>query len=142
MATCVTCGEELNPERAEKYDYCTNSECQERNAQGLQVVAVGVNKAADQYVVLNECTRQEMAGGRYKKQPETPRLSRRGSRAGAPSSMRTPVLVPRSPVGGPRWSEAQKNLALIYRAMGLRPDQIARKLGVSQYLVTQILLCG
>src|SRR6266508_5859289 len=76
MANCVTCGEELHPERAEKYDYCTRPDCRERNARGLQIVAVGVNKAADQYVVLNERTKQEMASGRYKKEPEVPGSSR------------------------------------------------------------------
>jgi hypothetical protein len=27
MAPCVSCGEELDPERAQKYDYCTRPEC-------------------------------------------------------------------------------------------------------------------
>jgi DNA-directed RNA polymerase subunit N (RpoN/RPB10) len=48
MANCVTCGEELLPERAEKYDFCTRADCRDRNAKGLEIVAVGVNKAADQ----------------------------------------------------------------------------------------------
>ena len=30
MATCVTCGVELHPERAEKYDYCTGPDCRAR----------------------------------------------------------------------------------------------------------------
>jgi hypothetical protein len=72
MANCVTCGDELHPERAEKYHYCTKPECQARNANGLDIVAVGVNKAADQYVVLNERTKREMANGRYKKVPWVP----------------------------------------------------------------------
>src|SRR6266540_2571275 len=119
MANCVTCGEELHPERAEKYDYCTRLNCRERNARGLQIVAVGVNKAADQYVVLNERTKQVHTPG--------------------------PTGVPfgcSSAAPRPRWSEAQRNLALIYRSMGMKPDEIARKLGVSPYLVTQILLAA
>jgi hypothetical protein len=145
MAKCVTCGDELHPERAERYDYCTKRECQERNIRGLQIVAVGVNKAADQYVILNERTEDEMATGRYKKQPEARgsmgRLSRT-RRVRTPSP--TPMLVPRSSASAsrPRWSEAQENLALIYRAMGMKPDDIAKKLGVSPYLVTQILLAA
>ena len=51
MAQCVTCGSELHPERAEKYDYCTKRECPEQNARPLTIAAVGVNKAADQYLV-------------------------------------------------------------------------------------------
>jgi hypothetical protein len=143
MATCITCDDELDPERAEKYEYCTKPECRERNARGLQIVAVGVNKAADQFVTLNERTKEEMAAGRYKKQPEAPRSSRRTSRTGRTRKPgRAPVLVPRSPAGtsDPRWSEAQENLTLIYRDMGLKPIEIARRLGVSVYLVTQILL--
>jgi hypothetical protein len=143
MATCITCDDELDPERAEKYDYCTKPECRERNARGLQIVAVGVNKAADQFLALTERTKSEMAAGRYKKQPEAPRSSRGASRSGQTRTRgRAPVLIPRSSAGssGPRWSEAQENLALIYRDMGLKPHEIAKRLGVSQYLVTQILL--
>ncbi|MDQ1664039.1 MAG: hypothetical protein QOH75_70, partial [Actinomycetota bacterium] len=49
MATCITCGAELHPERAEKYSYCLAAQCQEKNATGLTIVAVGVNKSAEQY---------------------------------------------------------------------------------------------
>jgi hypothetical protein len=143
MAICITCDDELDPERAEKYDYCTKPECRERNARGLQIVAVGVNKAADQFLALNERTKREMAAGRYKRQPEAPRSSRGASRSGRTrTGGRAPVLIPRPSAGssGPRWSEAQENLALIYRDMGVKPHEIAKRLGVSQYLVTQILL--
>jgi hypothetical protein len=30
MRQCVTCGRELHPERALKYDYCMARECQEK----------------------------------------------------------------------------------------------------------------
>jgi hypothetical protein len=40
MPRCVTCGAELHPERAKKYDYCTSAECQENNFKGLTMVAV------------------------------------------------------------------------------------------------------
>jgi hypothetical protein len=63
MAQCVTCGCELHPERAEKYDHCTRRECREANAKPLTVVSVGVNKAADQYLVLNDQTRDDLAAG-------------------------------------------------------------------------------
>lgn len=145
MATCVTCGDELHPERAERYAYCTKRECRQQNAKALPIVAVGVNKAADQFVVLDERTEKEMASGRYKKVPETPASIRRRSR---PQRVQTPdwepTLVPRSSArpARPRWSEAQENLALTYRAMGLKPVEIAKKLGVSPYLVTQILLAA
>jgi hypothetical protein len=145
MANCVTCGDELHAERAKKYDYCTKRECRQRNAKALPIVAVGVNKAADQFVVLDERTEQEMASGRYKKAPETPTSTRRRPR---PERVQTPpwepTLVPPSSASASRhrWSDAQENLALTYRAMGLKPDEIAKKLGVTPYLVTQILLAA
>jgi hypothetical protein len=145
MANCITCGDELHPERAEKYNYCAKPECRERNAKGLQIVAVGVNKAADQYVILNERTKQEMATGRYKKQPEAPGSRPKLSRIKRVRTPRpAPFMVPHSSPTAfrPRWSEGQENLALIYRDMGMKPDDIAKKLGVSPYLVTQILLAA
>jgi len=42
----------------------------------------------------------------------------------------------------PRWSGALERLAVTYRAMGMDPEQIANKLGVSPNLVTQILLAA
>ena len=146
VVTCVTCGDELHPERAERYDYCTKPECRERSAKPLPIAAIGVNKAADQFVLLDERTERELAGGRYRKVPEAAGRPPRRSRTAPPVRARreAPVLVPRSSAGAsrPRWSEAQENLALTYRAMGLRPDAIATKLGVSPYLVTQILLAA
>ena len=60
MRTCVTCGAELHPERAKKYDYCMSPECQKKNLKGLTMVAVGVNKAAEQYLLLDEDTKAEL----------------------------------------------------------------------------------
>jgi hypothetical protein len=143
MPNCVTCGDQLHPERAEKYDYCTKPKCQKVNSKGLRIVAVGVNKAADQYMALDERTEREMASGRFKKQPEVPASARvppRSRSLANPAPRPRPVVRQSSTASRPRWSESQENLALIYRGMGLRPDQIAKKLGMSPYLVTQILL--
>ena len=41
MTKCITCGDELHPERARKYDYCLKPECQAKNLKGLTMVAVG-----------------------------------------------------------------------------------------------------
>src|SRR6266576_3291554 len=65
VAQCVTCGSELHPERAEKYDYCMAPECQEKNLKGLTMVAVGVNKSAEQYLLLDEETKEELARGKF-----------------------------------------------------------------------------
>ena len=154
MEKCVTCGRELHPERAKKYNYCMSRECQEKNAKGLTMVAVGVNKAAEQYMILDERTKEELASGKYHDQ-------RRGSfgtsaasaapaapsPAPATASERVPGdrVKPRQRPAAPRvvrqpWSRSQQKLALLYNEQGLRPDEIAKKLGLSVYNVTQIIL--
>ena len=144
MATCIFCGDELHPERAEKYDYCTKPACRGRGAKALTIASVGVNKAADQFVVLDERTEQEMAKGRFKKEPEASGSPRRPRPPATHAQQPVPELVPRSSAvpSRPRWSRAQERLALTYRAMGLTPEQIASKIGVTPYLVTQILLAA
>jgi hypothetical protein len=151
MPQCITCGCEIHPQRAEKYNYCMAPGCQEKNAKGLTMVAVGVNKAAEQYMVLDEQTREELASGKYHDQ-------RRGSFGPVPSGgAKAPAgavaggAVAGGPVAaGPRrasrpagrrpWSRSQERLALLYNAQGLRPDEIAQKLRLSPYTVTQIIL--
>jgi DNA-directed RNA polymerase subunit N (RpoN/RPB10) len=152
MPRCVTCGAELHPERAEKYNYCMAPECQEKNAKGLTMVAIGVNKSAEQYMILDESTREELASGRYHDQ-------RRGSFG--PQAPRSPAATPARPADPPGparaaraaapalrpaprrpWSRKQEKLALLYNEQGIRPDEIAQKLGVSRYLVTQIILAA
>jgi hypothetical protein len=143
VAQCVTCGSELHPERAEKYTYCTGRECRERNAKPLTIAAVAQNKAADQYLVLNERTREDLAAGRYQDQRKSasvtdgaPRKGYRLPSAAPRSGRRTPA--PRPPRRS--WSRSQEDLALIYSARGMRPDEIAERLGVSRYTVAQMLL--
>jgi hypothetical protein len=153
MPQCITCGCELHPQRAEKYNYCMAPGCQEKNAKGLTMVAVGVNKAAEQYMVLDEQTREELASGKYHDQ-------RRGSFGPVPSGgAKAPAgavagravaggaVAGGAVAGGPRrgggrrpWSKSQEKLAVLYNAQGLRPDEIAQKLRLSPYTVTQIIL--
>ena len=40
------------------------------------------------------------------------------------------------------WTRSQEKLALLYNEQGLRPAEIADKLGVSSHLVTQIILAA
>src|SRR5580700_9678138 len=95
MSQCVTCGSELHPERARKYNYCMAPECQEKNAKGLTMVAVGVNKSAEQYLILDEDTREELASGKYHDQ-------RRGSFGpSAPRSLAGPAAGPSGAAAGP-----------------------------------------
>jgi hypothetical protein len=162
MACCVTCGAELHPERARKYDYCTAPACQERNLKGLTMVAIGQNKAAEEFMILDEDTRADLASGKYRDQ-------RRGSFGppASPAGPRAPAgqqeLAPRharprtraqASAGGltgssarpaaarPRWTPSQERLAILYNSQGLRPAEIGAKLGVSSHLVTQIILAA
>ena len=145
MARCVTCGSELHPERAEKYDYCTKRECRERNAKPLKIAAVAVNKAADQYLVLDDRAKEDLAAGRYQDQRKSPSVTDgprpKGARAparGARAGRRPPAPQP----GRRSWSKAQEDLALIYADQGIRPDEIAERLGVSRYKVTEMILAA
>jgi hypothetical protein len=151
MPQCVTCGGELHPERAQKYNYCMAPECQDKNAKGLTMVAVGVNKAAEQYLVLDDHTRDEIASGKYHDQrrgsfgPPAARPSRTQaatSAARVAEPARRPARPPARAAPRRSWSRSQEKLALLYNEQRLRPDEIARKLGLSTYLVTQIILAA
>jgi hypothetical protein len=156
MYKCITCGTELHPERAKKYNYCMSPACQEKNAKGLTMVAVGVNKSAEQFLILDEQTKDELASGKYHDQ-------RRGSfgTSPAPASPASPASAAPSPASPPAaparpaarqaqpaarrpqpqpWTPSQQRLAVLYNEQGLKPDEIAQKLGLSRYLVTQIIL--
>lgn len=140
MGRCVTCGTELHPERAEKYDYCTASDCQARNARSLTIAAVGVNKAADQFVILDERTEAEMASGRYQDARRASSISHARPR---PRKERTNRAVAEKAVRHSEqpeesWTRSQQNLALALHVTGrktlneiaerlvLRPDTVAR----------------
>ncbi|MBV9095158.1 MAG: hypothetical protein JO132_14990 [Streptosporangiaceae bacterium] len=154
MDKCVTCGRELHPERAEKYNYCMSRGCQEKNLKDLTMVAVGVNKSAEQYMILDETTRDELASGKYRDQrrefygPRAP--SSAGAEVPAPVPATAPAEAPVKPeprpqaarrtVTRPPWTRSQEKLALLYNEQGLRPDEIAAKLGLSPYQVAQIIL--
>jgi DNA-binding CsgD family transcriptional regulator len=144
----------LHPDRAEKYDYCMKPECQEKNLKSLTMVAVGVNKAAEQYMLLDEQTRDELASGKFADQrrgligtsvPSQPGPARPGPVAAGTTTAvkRTPARRPAPPrPAAPRhpWTKSQEKLALLYNEQGKRPEEIAQKLGLSRYTVTQIIL--
>jgi hypothetical protein len=165
MAQCVTCGSELHPDRAKKYNYCMKPECQEKNLKGLTMVAVGVNKSAEQYLLLDEQTQNELASGKFadqrrgsfgtsvpasspseaaqpgrpqpgQPQPGQPQPGRPQPGRRRPAPPRPAVTrAPRNP-----WTKSQERLALLYNEQGQRPEEIARKLGLTTYTVTQIIL--
>jgi hypothetical protein len=154
MSKCITCGTELHPERAAKYNYCMARECQEKNAKGLTIAVVGMNKAAEEFVILDDRTKADLASGRYHDQrrgsfgtsaAEPPMQAPQGTvtaRRPAPKTgpRRPPRARPASAPARKPWSRKQEKLALLYNEQGLRPAEIADKLGVSSYLVTQIIL--
>ncbi|MDX6248866.1 MAG: hypothetical protein QOF10_2226 [Kribbellaceae bacterium] len=151
MKHCITCGDALHPERAAKYSYCTKPDCQEQNLKDLTIVSIGVNKSADQFMVLDEKTSDELARGQhhdprrgsYGRQSYDPPTGRSASQP-APDRSSKPVAPekrnPASPPAGRRWTESQQRLAVLYNEQGLNPDKIAEKLGLSRYLVTQMIL--
>jgi hypothetical protein len=131
-------------------------ECQEKNAKGLTMVAVGMNKAADELLILDERTRKDLASGKHRDQRRGsfgPSASAPGPgaapRAARPSGQSVhrarPQPTQRAPAPAPArrpWTQRQEKLALIYNEQGLRPAEIAHKLGVSAYMVTQIILAA
>ena len=156
IAKCVTCGDELHPERARKYNYCMSPECQAKNLKGLTMVAVGVNKSAEQYLLLDDETKTDLADGKYHDQRRgtfgrtapaptpaspTPPAPAAGPATGASPRPSRPAparpAAPRQP-GTP----SQRRLAVLYNQQGLRPDEIASKLGLTRYEVTQIILAA
>ena len=159
MAQCITCGSELHPDRAKKYDYCMKPECQEKNLKGLTMVAVGVNKSAEQYLLLDEQTQNELASGKFADQRRgsfgtSVPTSEAGTAAGpgtaaaprparsAPTQRRPAQRrpAPPRPAAPKPWTKSQERLALLYNEQGRRPEEIASKLGLSTYTVTQIIL--
>jgi hypothetical protein len=164
---CITCGDDLHPERAIKYDYCMKPECQAKNLKGLDMVAVGVNKSAEQFMLLDEDTKADLARGKYHDQrrgtfgqpgsapgqPGTARPAAAAQAGAAPARSNPPKATPPRPASArpvpaaprePRLpgTASQRRLAVLYNQQGLRPDEIARKLGLSRYDVTQIILAA
>jgi hypothetical protein len=144
------------------------------------MVAVGVNKSAEQYMLLDDETRDELARGKYHDQrrgsfgtsvasepgptipaqpgptvpaqPGTPAQASGPAQASAPSPATAtlppvrrdrpaqPRQAPSRPAPRRPWSKSQEKLALLYNEQGRRPEEIAQKLGLTTYIVTQIIL--
>ena len=119
MAACITCGTELHPERALKYDYCTAPECQEKNLKGLTMVAIGMNKAADEFLLLDEQASADLASGKYRDQ----RRGTFGPTAPAapvvPSAGRAPQRRPGAGVWGSAPAKAHMAVADVSRLLAM-----------------------
>jgi hypothetical protein len=118
--------------------------CQEMNAKGLTMVAIGQNKAAEEFVILDDRAREELANGKYRDQrrgtfgPAAPRPDGGDDRVSRARS-RARWTPPPSPTP---WTKSQERLARLYNEQGLRPAEIAGKLGVSERLAVQIILAA
>jgi hypothetical protein len=126
-------------------------ECQDKNVKGLTMVAVGLNKAAEEFLILDEQTREDMASGKFRDQrrgsfgPGAPAAGGRppAARDAGRAARRVEQARPRTQAAArPAWSRSQEKLALLYNEQGLRPGEIAHKLGVTSHLVTQIILAA
>jgi len=125
-------------------------ECQQKNAKGLTMVAIGMNKAADEFLILDDRTREELASGKYRDQRRGtfgPPVRAEGPRgtAGEQQPVRSERAAPQPRVRRPArqpWTRSQERLALLYNEQGLRPSDIAAKLGISSHLATQIILAA
>ena len=137
----ITCGT-----RAERfklgYRYRVKADCHAVHHRGPVIRTVGVNKSAEQFQILDERTREEMAAGAYHDQ----RRATYGAVPAASGESRVVASGPRrSGAAPPRrnpWTLKQQRRALLYNEQGVRPEEIAQRLGVSRYLVTQMILAG
>jgi hypothetical protein len=114
-----------------------------------------MNKAAEEFVILDDRTKADLASGRYHDQrrgsfgTSEPGPASRAAQLNAPAQRPATAAKTRpqrrpaasAPARKP-WSRKQEKLALLYNEQGLRPAEIADKLGVSSYLVTQIILAA
>ena len=123
-------------------------ECQEKNAKGLTMVAIGMNKAAEEYLILDEQSREDLASGKYRDQrrgtfgPIAPSQAPGSTGKSQPVRPARPTAQRRPRPQRLPWTPSQERLAKLYNEQGLRPDEIAAKLGISRHLATQIILAA
>jgi len=109
------------------------------------MVAIGMNKAAEEFLILDDSAREELASGKYRDQrrgsfgPAAPRPD--GGSAASPVAPR-PRTRWSPPLTRTQWTKSQERLARLYNEQGLRPAEIAAKLGVSQRLAVQIIMAA
>jgi hypothetical protein len=112
-------------------------------------------------MILDEGTAEDLASGKYRDQrrgsfgtsaagPAPRTAPRADGPSPRPAGAAKPVPnkpVPKRPSPAPEpaprpWTPRQERLALIYNEQGLRPAEIAEKLGVSPYMASQIILAA
>jgi len=81
---CVTCGDEILPERVELgFDYCPRPGCVRENRRGLVVAEIAQHKTNPEYVILKgEAGRkalEDMRDGKYRRDPVVVKRETSGS---------------------------------------------------------------
>jgi hypothetical protein len=86
---CVTCGDEILPERTELgFTYCTKRACVRANATGLLVAEIAQHKTNAEYVILRgeagQRALRDMREGKYRRDPVAVKRERQHSRFDVP----------------------------------------------------------
>lgn len=147
MAVCRVCSNEYSDERAELgYDYCTDKKCVKECLASIEIVEVKQNKSNSGYVVRDREAEERMKNGSWQEQrkgatgyvglPHSA-TSERVSRIPRRESNARVGPQPRKRLPG---SQRQQRLVLVYHEMRNKPDEIASKVGLTRYEVSQIIL--
>jgi hypothetical protein len=86
---CVTCGDEILPERTELgFTYCTKRECVRANAEGMLVAEIAQHKTNAEYVILKgeagQRALRDMREGKYRRDPVVVQRERQPERFDVP----------------------------------------------------------
>jgi hypothetical protein len=122
---CVTCGDEILPERSELgFVYCTKSGCVRENRQGLTVVEIAQHKSNPEYVILDgrqgQQALKDMRDGKYRRDPVV--VKREARNAG--------FDVPKGTFRKPKTETYDSNRVKFVQALrdqGYRVDEIVAK---------------
>jgi hypothetical protein len=88
---CVTCGDEILPERTELgFTYCTKRACVRTNAKGMLVAEIAQHKTNAEYVILKgeagESALRDMREGKYRRDPVVVKRERPPARFDVPKA--------------------------------------------------------
>ncbi|MBV9089880.1 MAG: hypothetical protein JO044_08270 [Mycobacteriaceae bacterium] len=122
---CVTCGDEILPERAALgFKYCTKAKCVRENRQGLTVIEISQHKTNPEYVILDSerggQALKDMREGKYRRDPVV--VQRQPAR--------TDVAVAKGKFGTPKIQRYDPNRVKFVQALrdqGYRVEEIVEK---------------
>jgi hypothetical protein len=122
---CVTCEDEILPERVELgFTYCTKKDCVRQNARAMTVVEIGQTKTNPEYIVLEgavgERALKDMREGKYRRDPVVVK------RESASTTFEVPKVGFRKPA--PRRPEPNRvKFVQALQAQGFGVDDIVRR---------------